>query len=166
MGSGAEETDKISVLVAVLLTEQEHPRFQYRLLHWVPNQRVSLPSRSFVLIPNVKFYLLGIYHGLGKKHLQCYFDEFAFRFNRCFWLQPLFYALSALWLLPTSWTMVTERGNHIFLCWCFHKDFDSPVLFKNRLDKFKRIVYNKKWESITSVWRAQNERLIYVGILL
>lgn len=92
MGSGAEETDKISVLVAVLLTEQGHPRFQYRLLHWAPNQR-ALSNRSFVLIPNVKFYLLGTYHGLGKKHLQCYFDEFAFRFNRCFWLQPHFLRL-------------------------------------------------------------------------
>ena len=43
-----------------------------------------------ILISNVKSFLLGTYHGLGKKHLQRYFDEFAFRFNRRFWPQQLF----------------------------------------------------------------------------
>ncbi len=42
------------------------------------------------LISNVKAFLLGTYHGLGKKHLQSYFDEFAFRFNRRFWPNQLF----------------------------------------------------------------------------
>ena len=42
------------------------------------------------LISNVKSFLLGTYHGLGKKHLQSYFDEFAFRFNRRFWPDQLF----------------------------------------------------------------------------
>ena len=42
------------------------------------------------LISNVKSFLLGTYHGLGKKHLQSYFDEFAFRFNRRFWPEQLF----------------------------------------------------------------------------
>lgn len=36
------------------------------------------------LISNVKSFLLGTFHGLGKKHLQSYFDEFAFHFNRRF----------------------------------------------------------------------------------
>ena len=43
-----------------------------------------------ILISNVKSFLLGTYHGLGKKHLQRYSDEFAFRFNRRFWPQQLF----------------------------------------------------------------------------
>ena len=43
-----------------------------------------------VLISNAKSFLLGTYHGIGKKHLQSYFDEFAFRFNRRFWPQQLF----------------------------------------------------------------------------
>ena len=34
-----------------------------------------------ILISNAKSFLLGTYHGIGKKHLQCYFDEFAFRFS-------------------------------------------------------------------------------------
>ena len=42
------------------------------------------------LISNVKSFLLGTYHGIGKKHLQSYFDEFAFRFNRRFWPDQLF----------------------------------------------------------------------------
>ena len=42
------------------------------------------------LISNVKSFLLGTYHGLGKKHLQSYFDEFGFRFNRRFWPDQLF----------------------------------------------------------------------------
>lgn len=42
------------------------------------------------LISNVKAFLLGTYHGLGKKHLQSYFDEFVFRFNRRFWPDQLF----------------------------------------------------------------------------
>jgi len=42
------------------------------------------------LISNVKAFFLGTYHGLGKKHLQSYFDEFAFRFIRRFWPNQLF----------------------------------------------------------------------------
>ncbi|MCQ4770737.1 transposase, partial [Intestinimonas massiliensis] len=46
------------------------------------------------LISNVKSFVLGTYHGLGKKHLQAYFDEFAFRFNRRFWQDQLFSRLA------------------------------------------------------------------------
>ncbi len=42
------------------------------------------------LISNAKAFLLGTYHGLGKKHLQSYFAGFAFRFNRRFWPNQLF----------------------------------------------------------------------------
>ena len=42
------------------------------------------------LISKMKVFLLGTYHGLGKKHLQSYFDEFSFRFNRRFWPDQLF----------------------------------------------------------------------------
>ncbi len=31
---------------------------------------------------NLKTWVLGVYHGLRAKHLQAYFDEFVFRFNR------------------------------------------------------------------------------------
>ena len=48
-------------------------------LHWI-----------HTLISNAKSFLLGTYHGIGKKHLQRYFDEFDFRFNRRFWPTQLF----------------------------------------------------------------------------
>jgi len=48
-------------------------------LHWV-----------HTLISNVKAFLLATYHGLGKKNLQSYFGEFAFRFSRRFWPNQLF----------------------------------------------------------------------------
>ena len=48
-------------------------------LHWI-----------HILISNAKSFLLGTYHGIGKKHLQRYFDEFDFRFNRRFWPEQLF----------------------------------------------------------------------------
>ena len=48
-------------------------------LHWI-----------HTLISNAKSFLLGTYHGIGKKHLQRYFDEFTFRFNRRFWPKQLF----------------------------------------------------------------------------
>ena len=48
-------------------------------LHWI-----------HTLISNAKSFLLGTYHGIGKMHLQCYFDEFDFRFNRRFWPKQLF----------------------------------------------------------------------------
>jgi len=34
------------------------------------------------IVSNLKAFITGTYHGLDKKHLQRYFDEFAYRFNR------------------------------------------------------------------------------------
>ena len=31
---------------------------------------------------NLKTWALGVYHGLRRKHLKAYLDEFVFRFNR------------------------------------------------------------------------------------
>ena len=38
-----------------------------------------------VLVSNAKAFILGTYHGVQKKHLQRYLDEFCYRFNRRFW---------------------------------------------------------------------------------
>jgi transposase-like protein len=40
-------------------------------LHWL-----------HTIISNLKAFIAGTYHGLDKKHLQRYFDEFCYRFNR------------------------------------------------------------------------------------
>jgi transposase-like protein len=42
------------------------------------------------IIGNVKAYIQGTYHGLGAKHLQSYFDEFCYRFNRRFHPNEIF----------------------------------------------------------------------------
>ena len=42
-----------------------------RLLHWL-----------HVIISNAKAFILGTYHGLPKKNLQSYLDEYSFRFSR------------------------------------------------------------------------------------
>ena len=41
------------------------------LLHWL-----------HIIISNAKAFILGTYHGLSKKYLQSYLDEYSFRFNR------------------------------------------------------------------------------------
>ena len=38
-----------------------------------------------ILVSNAKAFILGTYHGVMKKHLQKYLDEFCYRFNRRFW---------------------------------------------------------------------------------
>ena len=47
------------------------------------------PMAAHVVLPwihrvfsNLKVWALGVYHGLRRKHLQAYLDEFVFRFNR------------------------------------------------------------------------------------
>jgi len=41
------------------------------ILHWV-----------HIIISNAKAFIIGTFHGLGKKHIQSYLDEFCYRFNR------------------------------------------------------------------------------------
>lgn len=41
-------------------------------LHWL-----------HIVISNAKAFILGTYHGLSKKYLQSYLDEYSFRFCRC-----------------------------------------------------------------------------------
>ena len=47
------------------------------------------PMAAHIVLPwihrvfaNLKTWALGVYHGLRRRHLQAYLDEFAFRFNR------------------------------------------------------------------------------------
>ncbi len=45
---------------------------------------------THILISNAKSFILGTFHGIGKKHLQSYLDEFCYRFNRRSWELQLF----------------------------------------------------------------------------
>ena len=51
--------------------EKFDPENNPQHLHWL-----------HVIISNLKACIIGTYHGLDKKHLQSYFDEFCWRFNR------------------------------------------------------------------------------------
>ena len=43
-----------------------------------------------ILASNAKAFILGTYHGLDRKHIQSYLDEYCFRFNRRRWNRQLF----------------------------------------------------------------------------
>jgi len=43
-----------------------------------------------ILSSNAKAFISGTYHGIDKKHLQAYLDEFCYRFNRRRWEYQLF----------------------------------------------------------------------------
>ena len=43
-----------------------------------------------ILVGNAKAFILGTYHGVRKKHLQSYLNEFCYRFNRRFMPEELF----------------------------------------------------------------------------
>lgn len=49
------------------------------MLHWL-----------HTIIANMKASISGTFHGLGKKHLQPYLDEFCYRFNRRYFQNDLF----------------------------------------------------------------------------
>ena len=36
----------------------------------------------YIMIGNAKAFVIGTFHGLDEKHLQNYWDEFSYRFNR------------------------------------------------------------------------------------
>jgi ISXO2-like transposase domain/Transposase zinc-ribbon domain len=57
---------------------------------------------------NLKTWALGVYHGLRKKHLQSYLDEFTFRFNRRHTRHAAFRSLLdiAVALKPTTYNML------------------------------------------------------------
>ena len=43
-----------------------------------------------IIVSNAKAFILGTYHGVPKKHLQKYLDEYCYRFNRRWWPEQLF----------------------------------------------------------------------------
>jgi hypothetical protein len=66
----------------------------------------TLPMIS-VVTANLKTWIDGAFHGVTKKHLQAYLDEFMFRFNRRFYRAISFRSLLDLGTLNPS---VTYRG--------------------------------------------------------
>jgi hypothetical protein len=73
------------------------------------------PIAAHVVLPwihrvfaNLKTWALGVYHGLRKKHLQSYLDEFVFRFNRRRTRHAAFRSLLGIGvaLKPTTYNML------------------------------------------------------------
>jgi hypothetical protein len=73
------------------------------------------PMAAHIILPwthrvfaNLKTWALGVYHGLRKKHLQSYLDEFTFRFNRRRTRHAAFRSLLsiAVALQPTTYNML------------------------------------------------------------
>ena len=56
------------------------------------------------IVSNLKAFIAGTFHGLDKKHLQRYFDEFAYRFNRRRFHDQLFSRLLKACTLSTTIT--------------------------------------------------------------
>ncbi len=57
----------------------KHGEPNYDVLKWVN-----------ILVSNAKAFILGTYHGVTKKHLQRYLNEYCYRFNRRFWPSQIF----------------------------------------------------------------------------
>lgn len=64
---------------------------------------ISLPMVSRVTA-NLKTWIDGTFHGVRKKHLQAYLDEFTFRFNRRFYRSVSFRSLLDLGTLNAGVT--------------------------------------------------------------
>src|SRR5512134_293500 len=81
----------------------------------VHDPHVIGPMAAHVVLPwvhrvfsNLKTWALGVYHGLRKKHLQAYLDEFVFRFNRRRTRHAAFRSLLGIGvaLKPTTYNML------------------------------------------------------------
>ena len=59
---------------------------------------------------NLKTWIDGTFHGVIKKHLQAYLDEFMFRFNRRFYRAVSFRSLLELGALTSGMTYKDVYG--------------------------------------------------------
>jgi hypothetical protein len=62
-----------------VIVSYENPELAESVFHWVN-----------VIIANAKSFILGTFHGLPKKYLSRYLDEFCYRFNRRFCEHQIF----------------------------------------------------------------------------
>ena len=78
------------------------------------------PIAAHVVLPwihrvfsNLKTWALGVYHGLRRKHLKAYLDEFVFRFNRRHTRHASFASLLgiAMAITPRSYKEIVQLGS-------------------------------------------------------
>ena len=70
-------TDGLSAYNALEKEDYEHQPENFD-----PENRPEHLRWLHVIVSNLKAFIAGTYHGLDKKHLQRYFNEFCYRFNR------------------------------------------------------------------------------------
>jgi transposase-like protein len=98
-------TDGLSVYNALNEAGYEHqgekhdPKRNPKHLHWL-----------HVFVSKLKAFIIGTYHGLDKKHLQRYFDEFCWRFNRRRFGNQLFNRLLEACVSTTTITYAQLTG--------------------------------------------------------
>jgi hypothetical protein len=56
--------------------------YKHHEIKFSPEENLDHLHWLHTIISNVKAFIGGMYHGLDRKHLQRYFDEFCYRFNR------------------------------------------------------------------------------------
>src|SRR5580698_1945451 len=85
-GGGRSHQGKMLVVGAVEIEDGGLGPGRIRLSH---DPHVVGQMAAHIVLPwvhrifsNLKVWALGVYHGLRRKHLQSYLDEFVFRFNR------------------------------------------------------------------------------------
>jgi transposase-like protein len=78
------------------------------------------PMAAHIVLPaihrvfsNLKTWALGVYHGLRRKHLTAYLDEFTFRFNRRISRRAAFATLLAIVtaIKPAPYYMLIAAGS-------------------------------------------------------
>ncbi len=76
-------------------------------------RRMSSCRPSIGSSSNLKTWALGVYHGVRRKHLQAYLDEFAFRFNRRKSRHAAFATLIgiAIAIKPATYKMLVASGS-------------------------------------------------------
>jgi len=82
------QTVKSDGFSAYTVLEEEGYRHQREVLG--ENNAHKVLKWTHILISNAKAFILGTFHGVGKKHLQAYLNEFCYRFNRRNWESQLF----------------------------------------------------------------------------
>ena len=68
-----------------------------------------------IAFSNLKIWLSGTHHGVGKEHLQAYLDEFVFRFNRRFYPMTAFASVLGIGMNltgPTYRELYDGKWNH------------------------------------------------------
>ena len=77
------------------------PRWRHTTPRRRPDGGAPRPALAHRAFANLKRWALGTYHGLRRKHLQAYLDEFVFRFNRRHSRPAAFHRLLGLAPPPT-----------------------------------------------------------------